>query len=321
MGTIVTLTVVAADESAGEEAIAKGFSEVARLEQLFSSYRSDSDLSRLNSQAGAGPVAVAAELAQLVFTARVLAEQTGGAFNPLMGPVIKAWGIPHNPSVPSPSELALLRPLIDLDGLSVDREQNTIALSRPGMAIGLGGIAKGYTADRVVELLERLAMSGGVVEISGDVRVFGRRPDGRPWRIAVRNPGASNPPHADQPLAVVQMNAGAISTSGDYERFFELDGVRYHHIFDPTTLKPARGVVSVTLMADSAVRADALATAVLVMGVQRGMAFVEGEDALEALMLPADGGLLASSGWPARILSGGDDSGPDDLTIVPRKDK
>lgn len=294
MGTVVTLTVVAADQSSGDAAIQKGFSEIARLEQLFSSYRSDSDLSRLNAQAGAGPVAVAAELVDLVSVARVVAAQTGGAFNPLMGPVIKAWGIPHNPSVPSPDLLLSLRPLIDLDAMSVDGEHMTITLARPAMALGLGGIAKGYTADRVVAVLERLGMSGGVVEISGDVRVFGCKPDGLPWNIAVRDPKDGT-----KPLAVVEMKAGAISTSGDYERFFELDGVRYHHILDPNTLAPARGVVSVSLVASSAVRADALATAVLVMGERRGMALVDRTDTLEALMLLADGRLVASRGWPA----------------------
>jgi len=293
MGTIVTLTVVAADRSGGEAAIEKAFSEIARLEQLFSSYRSDSDLSRLNAQAGSGPVAVAEELVELVSMAKALAVQTGGSFNPLMGPVIKAWGIPHNPSVPSAGVLASLRPLLDLDALSVDRERATITLSRPSMALGLGGIAKGYTADRVVSLLERLGIRAALVEISGDVRAFGRRPDGRPWRVAVRNPNSGT-----RPLARLEMEAGAISTSGDYQRFFELDGVRYHHIFDPNTLAPARGVVSVSLLADTGARADALATAVLVMGETHGMALVEHEQSLEALMLLSDGRLLASSGWP-----------------------
>lgn len=298
MGTVVTLSVAAHDEPTGVRALERGFAEVARLEQLLSSYRPDSDLSRLNAQAGTGPVRVPRELAELTHAAAAIAAQTDGAFNPMMGPAIKLWGIPHDPHVPSAGELQAVLPLIELRGLSVRPERATIALARPGMALGLGGIAKGYTADRVVGVLRAAGMRDGVVEISGDVRVFGLGPGRRPWRVGVQDPRGGS-----APLVTIEIRDGAVSTSGDYERFFEVEGVRYHHILDPRTVRPAQGLISVTVLAPLAIDADALATAVLVMGAIDGMAFVERTAGVEALLIDPDQRRLVSSGWPAPLAS------------------
>ncbi len=295
MGTVVTISVVATSKSHGEQSIDRGFAEIARLEQMLSSYRATSVLSRLNAMAGAGPVSVPEEFIELILVAQEVAASTGSAFNPLMGPAVKLWGIPENPRVPSPEALEALRPLTDLAGLSVMPQRGTVALSRPGMALGLGGIAKGYTADRVTEILKGLGVTGGVVAISGDVRVFGTQPDGSPWRVAVQDPGGG-----PDPIAVIEMSGGALSTSGDYQRFFEQDGIRYHHILDPRTLRPTRGLASVSVLTADGVRADALATAVLVMGAVEGLAYVEASAGVEALFVDQNGHLTATSGWPKR---------------------
>jgi len=297
MGTVVTITVAAQSEAAGEYALDAAFAEVVRLDGLLSSYRADSDLSRLNAQAGAGPVSVSPELLDVTARAVEIAAATGGAFNPLVGPAVRRWGIPARPRLPTPAELATLRPLLDLGGLAVNARAGTIALGMPGMTVDVGGIGKGYVADRVTDLLRRRAgISGAVIEVSGDVRAFGTRPAGRPWRVAVRDPRGG-----PVPLGVVALTDGSISTSGTYERFFEIDGVRYHHILDPRTLMPATGLTSVTILAPEATQADGLATAVLVMGVREGMAFVERTAGVEALLLDDDGRVGASSGWPAPV--------------------
>ncbi len=295
MGTTVEITLVAKGEKNGLAAIEAGFAEVARLEAIFSSYRQDSDLSRVNRGAAGVPVPVPAELAELAATALVYTKLTGGAFNPLMGPVIKLWGIPENPQVPSEEALEKLRALADPAGLMVDEKAGTVALGTPGMALGLGGIAKGYTADRVAELLVRRGISGGIVAIAGDVRVFGVKPSGSPWKVGVLHPRGE-----PRPMAALEMADGAISTSGDYERYFERDGIRYHHILDPRTLAPARvgKVASVAVTAPSAVRADALATALFVMGPKAGRELVRGLPDVEALFALDDGTLLATEGWP-----------------------
>jgi len=293
MGTSVTIKVVTADAGLAQAALDAGFAEVAAMEQMFSSYRTDSDLSRVNRGAGRGPVAVPDGFVALVAAAKGLALESSGAFNPLLGPAIALWGIPHDPHVPGNTALAAIRPLIALDGLSWDEGAGTVTLAHSGMALGLGGIAKGYTADRVVARLKDLHITAGIVAVAGDVRVFGQRPDGTAWRLGLRDPDGGA-----QPLLRLTVASGAISTSGDYERFFEIDGVRYHHILDPRSLYPARGVRSVTVTAPSGLLADGLATALFVMGSKEGLALVERTNGVEALFVLASGDQMASEGWP-----------------------
>jgi thiamine biosynthesis lipoprotein len=296
MGTTVEITVVAPSQATGEAAVAAGFAEVERLEQVFSSYRADSELSTLNAKAGSGPVSASGDMVDLVGRAVAIARETGGAFNPLMGPAINLWGIPEHPRVPSDAELAALRPLTDVGGVIVTPGNHTVTLARAGMALGLGGIAKGYTADRVAALLRHRGISAGIVAVAGDLHVFGTRPDGRPWRVGVRHPRRS-----DRPMAALLLTDGAVSTSGDYERFFEVDGKRYHHILDPRTLRPAAETVAVTVLARDGTTADGLATALFVMGPKAGLALVERLPGVEALFAAPDGAVTASSGWPAPV--------------------
>jgi thiamine biosynthesis lipoprotein len=293
MGTTVELTVVAPTPEAGEAALKAGFAEVARLEQVFSSYRTDSELAAVNARAGSGPTPASSDFVTLLARSLAVARDTGGAFNPLMGPVIKLWGIPQAPKVPTPEELVALKPLVDLKGVTVNAKAGTVTLARPGMALGFGGIAKGYTADRVKALLEARGIRAGIVAVAGDLRVFGTRPDGSPWRIGVRHPRDDT-----KPLATLALTDGAVSTSGDYERFFVVDGKRYHHILDPRTLWPATDAVSVTVLAPQGVVADGLSTALFVMGVDAGQALVERTPGVEALFVAPDGTVTASSGWP-----------------------
>lgn len=294
MGTTVEITVVAGSTDEGERAISEGFSEVARMELMFSSYRQDSDLARVNAAAGHGPVPVPRPFVELLEKAKKVAEVSDGAFNPLVGPAVKLWGIPEAPQVPSREELERLLPLTALGGLSVSAADGTVALSRPGMALGLGGIAKGYTAERVAARLRERGIGAGIVAVAGDIRTFGTRPDGQPWRIGVRRPRAGA-----EPAAVLEMGDGAVSTSGDYERYFELGGVRYHHILDPRTLWPARsGTAGVTVLAPDAATADGLATALFVMGPQAGLQLVQRLPGVEALYIAEDGTQSASAGWP-----------------------
>jgi len=294
MGTTVTITVVAADSNKAQSALDLGFAEVAAMEAIFSSYRTDSDLARVNAAAGDTPVTVPEPFIALLEHARTVAWQSHGAFNPLVGPAIKRWGIPEAPRVPSDTELAELRSLLDLSEIHINPIHGEVYLARPGMALGLGGIAKGFSADRVVARLKEYGILAGIVAVAGDVTTFGQRPDGAPWRIGVRNPKGG-----DAPLRQLALSDGAVSTSGDYERFFELDGVRYHHILDPRTLHPARaGLTAVSVIAPSGVLADGYATALFVMGSRAGVALVEQLDGVEALFVTDTGAVITTGGWP-----------------------
>jgi thiamine biosynthesis lipoprotein len=299
MGTTVELTVVAPTPEAGEAALKAGFAEVARMEQVFSSYRTDSELAAVNARAGSGATPASADFVTLLGRSLAVAKDTGGAFNPLMGPVIKLWGIPEAPRVPSDDELAALAPRVDPEGLVVDSAAGTVALARAGMALGFGGIAKGYTADRVTALLKARGIRAGIVAVAGDIRTFGRRPDGRPWRIGVRHPR-----DPERSLVTLELTDAAVSTSGDYERYFEVDGRRYHHILDPRTLRPAEGAVSVTVLAPDGTTADGLSTALFVMGAKAGREAVEARPGVEALFVAPGGSVTASSGWPGEVPAG-----------------
>lgn len=289
MGTSVSLTVAAKGNRLGERALDAGFAEVARLEGVFSSYRTNSDLARVNRGAGAGVVSVPPEFIELTRRAFAITDLTDGAFNPLVGPAVKLWGIPENPRKPAAAELEGLLPLLEPSWVTV--EDTGVGLKAAGMALGFGGIAKGYTADRVADLLASIpGISGAVVAIAGDIRVFGTRPDGSPWRVGVKRPKGGTE-------SILSMTSGAVSTSGNYARFFELDGVRYHHILDPRTLMPSRAVTAVSVTAPDATTTDALATALFVMGADDGLALVTRMDGAEALFILPDGIRRASPGW------------------------
>jgi thiamine biosynthesis lipoprotein len=185
---------------------------------------------------------------------------------------------------------------VDLHGVHVDVRDRTISLERAGMRIDVGGIGKGYAADRAVEMMRKAGAEAGVVALSGDIKTFGRLPDGLPFPVGIQHPRKEG-----RVLAWIDLQDEAISTAGDYERFFERDGVRYHHILDPKTLQPARGCQSVTVIAREGVWADGLDTGIFVMGPERGMELVERLADVEAIIVDAEGRMLVSSGLKNRI--------------------
>jgi len=296
MGTTVAITVVAPTDAEGYRALEAGFAEVAHMDAVFSNYRQDSDLARVNRQAGKGPATVPEVFVDLTRRSLDMVRISGGAFNPLVEPAVKLWGIPQTPRVPTEAQLAVLRHLTDPANVRVTAD--SVELVHPGMSIGFGAIAKGYTADRVTALLRARGIRAGIVAVAGDVRAFGHRPDGAPWHIGVRPPRGDGPDA--QPLDTLEMTDGAVSTSGDYERFFEIDGVRYHHILDPRTLWPSKGVRSVTVRAPDGATADGLATALFVIGPDAGVPLAESLPGVSALFVDQAGRVIASRGWPGR---------------------
>jgi len=272
MGTEVVITIHSGEGGftgrKWEAAADSAFAEIARIERLAWS----GELATLNDSAAAGsPVKISDELYGLIDHAFEISETTGEAFTPTLGPLVNAWGIAFGkPRLPRPGEIDTL----------VYRARHTVLTETNGglvwlrprnAAIELGGIAKGYAVDRAVEVLQQEGMTAGMVWAGGDLRVFGSKPDGKPWRIGVRHP--RNP---SEFLAVIELpEPMAVATSGDYERFFEVDGVRYHHILDPETGYPARKSVSSTAVAGTCMDADAFATAFFVMGPEWAVPFGE----------------------------------------------
>lgn len=296
MGTLVTVTAFASETHIAQRAVQAGFSEIKRLEQLLSTWRADSELSRVNAEAGQQPVAVSQETLELVARGLEIARLTRGGFNIALGPAIEAWSVTERQHVPDDAELQKLKPLVDWTAIQVDLTRRTIYLPQKGMRIDIGGIGKGYAADRVVEVMKRAGATGGVVALSGDIRAFGKHQDSKGFTIGIQHPRQD---HAV--LAILDLQDEAISTAGDYERFFERDGIRYHHILDPQTLRPARGCQSVTVIAKEGTVADGLDTGIFVLGAKAGMALVEQLPGIEAIIVDDAGEITVSSGLRHRV--------------------
>ena len=296
MGTLVKITAVARSESVAQAAATAGFAEIRRLEELLSTWIPTSELSRVNAAAGVMPVHVSPETLTVVQRAVQASEMTDGGFNIAIGPAVDAWSVMEGQRIPTESELDALRPLVDLMSVHVDVREQTIFLEKAGMRIDVGGIGKGYAADQTVDALRRAGAVAGVVALSGDIKTFGRLPGGKMFPVGIQHPRQDG-----AVLAWIDLQDEAISTAGDYERFFEREGVRYHHILDPRTLQPARSCQSVTVIAREGVWADGLDTGIFVMGAERGMELVEQLPDVEAIIVGQDGHLLVSSGLKQRI--------------------
>jgi FAD:protein FMN transferase len=296
MGTLVFVTVVAEDVPAAQRAAEAALKEIRRLEELLSTWIPTSELSRLNDVAGREPVKVSRDTMHVLMRSLEVAQLTEGGFNIAVGPAVQAWSVTEQSRIPSEEQLDKLFPLVDLSALQLNEAMGTAYLTRTGMRVDVGGIGKGFAADRAVEAMQVAGATAGVVALSGDIKTFGRMPDGEAFLFGIQHPRKET-----AVLATIELHDEAISTAGDYERFFERAGVRYHHILDPRTLQPARECQSVTVIAKDGVMADGLDTGIFVMGPKRGMELVERLPDVEAVIIDRDGSILVSSGLKSRV--------------------
>ncbi len=263
--------------------------EAFRIERKFSRYRDDSVVSEIARNAGRAPVAVDDETVALVEAALELAQLTGGRFDPTVGVLRRAWNF-REPRVPADDELAALMPHVNHGAVSVG--DGTVFLRAEGMELDLGGVGKEYAVDRVADVLRAHGVTSALLNFAGDVRTIGGRGDGRPWSLGVADPRAPGRCR----FAVRLIGGAGVATSGDYERCFVKDGVRYHHLLDATTGRPARGVMSATVVAASAFLAGRLATAAFLLGPREGLAVIEGTPGVEGCLIDASGAILATPG-------------------------
>ena len=292
MGTAIAVELWCEQRAAGEAAITAVMDEMHRIDRAMSPHKEDSELSRINRYAGAGPVKVSAEMARLIVRAAEFSELSAGAFDITYAAVGHLYDYRHRVR-PSEAEIAAARAAVGWRHLVLDSQAGTVRFARPGMRIDLGGFAKGHAVDNAAAILRRRGISHAMVSAGGDSRVIGDR-RGRPWTIGVRDPRRPGELAAMLPLEDV-----SISTSGDYERYFDADGTRFHHLIDPSTGKSPRGIQSVTILADDGLTCEALSKIVFVLGVERGMALVESQSGVDALVVDAAGALHFSSGLQA----------------------
>jgi thiamine biosynthesis lipoprotein len=296
MGTIVTLTVVASNEKQAQRALTAGFDEIHRLEMLLSTWIPNSELSQVNAEAGRQAVDVSADTLLILQRSLEIARLTNGGFNIAIGPAVQAWNISEDPRIPEQVELDRLRPLIDLRQIRIDVKAGSVFLAKSGMRVDVGGIGKGFAADKAAEAMQAAGAVGGVVALSGDIKTFGRMPDHTLFTIGIQHPRKEG-----VILARITLENEAISTAGDYERYFMRDGIRYHHILDPRTLQPARGCQSVTVIAKEGVMADGLDTGIFAMGPDRGMELIERLPDVEGVIVDSEGNVRISSGLKGRL--------------------
>lgn len=297
MGTLVFLTAVAQDKQLAHDAIEQGFREIHRLEQTLSTWIADSELSRINAAAGQRAVKVGPETMELLEYSLEMARLTESGFNIAIGPAVEAWNVSREGRIPTRAELDATRPLMDLSAVQIDKEAGTVYLARSGMRVDIGGIGKGYAADFAARVMQEAGASAGVVAISGDIKTFGRLPDGQRFMFGIQHPREEN----GITIGLLELEDEAVSTAGDYQRYFERDGIRYHHILDPQTLQPARLSQSVTIVARTGVLADGLDTGIFVMGPEKGMVLIERLPGVEGVIVAADGAVFVSSGLQGRL--------------------
>jgi FAD:protein FMN transferase len=289
MGTAIRVELWSDEGAAGEAAIDAVMAEMHRIDQTMSPHKPQSELSRINRDAAAGPVRLSAEMFALLERAIGFSELSDGAFDITYASVGHLYDYRERVR-PTEAALEQARAAIGWRHLILDTNARSVRFAHPGTRIDLGGFAKGHAVDNATAILARRGITSAIVTAGGDSRVIGDR-RGRPWTIAIRDPR-----RAGEVVAVLPLEDVAISTSGDYERFFEQDGVRFHHLIDPKTGKSPDTVHSVTILGADGLTTEALSKTVFVMGLEKGMRLIESQQGVDAVVVDAAGRLHYSSG-------------------------
>jgi thiamine biosynthesis lipoprotein len=291
LGTVCSVNLY---EGGNSRIYAAVFSRIREIEGIMSANLADTEIDRINRNAGKSATVVSGELLDLLEHARAYAGISGGAFDPTVGPLVKLWGIGgDDPRVPGREEIATALALTDYRDLVIDREAGTAFLRRPGQALDLGAIAKGYAADQAVSVAEKAGVRRAIIDLGGNVFAWGERRRGEAWRIGIQDPRQER----GVSLGTLRVSNKSVVTSGVYERYFEEGGKRYHHILSTKDGYPVEnGLIAVTVTADLSMDADALSTAIFALGYEKGRALVETRPGAEAVFVFEDSRVILSSG-------------------------
>lgn len=289
MGTAIRVELWHEEPTMGEAALDAVMEEMHRIDRAMSPFKPESELSRLNREAAKAPVSITKEMFELVARSIEFSKLSDGAFDITFASVGSMFDY-RNGIKPTAEQIAAALPGINYRNIQLDRRRRTIRFARDSVRIDLGGIAKGYAVDNCVALLKARGVKEGLVMAGGDSRVLGDK-RGRPWMIGIRDPRRK-----DVMVAMIPLVDAAISTSGDYERYFEADGVRYHHILDPRTGTSPTGVRSVTIIGPDATTTEGISKSVFIMGPERGIRFVESLPGIDAVIIDGDGNMHYTAG-------------------------
>ena len=293
MGTVVSIAVFGMDDDVASSMVDVAWREIALVESTMTRYSGASEVERLNAHGGG---VASRAVVDVVSRALDAAAMSGGAFDPTVGPLSDLWDFRDDMELPEHAALLAALERVGHERVTVDTASLSVELG--GAELDLDGIAKGHAVDRAVTALQSMGVPAALVDAGGDIRTVGVGPRRGRWRIGVKDP------RDEGLLGVLTLETGSVATSGDYQRCGFVDGVRYHHILSPRTGYPARGVMSATVVCDDCILADALATAVFVMGPSEGMRFIENRDGVEGVIVSGDEEteeVLVSSGLSDRF--------------------
>jgi thiamine biosynthesis lipoprotein len=288
MGTVIEITLIGDHEEKTDKAALQAFQEIKRMEHLMSSRVESGDVFRINQSSGKEWVRVSPETIQVIKKAQEVSELSRGGFDITVGPLTELWRKAREKKIPpSAEEVKEKLDLVNFKNIKIDRD-GKVFLEKKGMAIDLGGIAKGYAVDRVFDVLRSLGYTNFIVNAGGDLRVGGTK-NNQPWSIGIQNPR-----DPQKLLARISVSDMAVATSGDYEKFFIYERKRYHHIFDPKNGFPTEGCQSVTIATKDCITADGLATAVFVLGPEKGFSLCQRLNGVQCLIVDREGKIILS---------------------------
>ena len=288
MGTFARVVAIAEDSGTAKKCIQAAFLEIHSVDELMSDYKSDSEISKINLDAYKAPVRVSKPTFEVLQTSIKFSKLTHGAFDITVGPLVDLFHSAQEKGVaPGKEQIAQAKLKVGFEKLKLDNQNSTVTFSVDGMRVDLGGIAKGYAIDKAVEAMQQCGAIGGMVDIGGDIRCFGAPPKHRKqWLIGLQDPNTTTDEFGmGQSLLVLKLTDAAIATSGGYRRFALIEGKKYSHIIDTKTGYSSNQLASVTIISKNAIDVDALATAVSVMGQERGLALIEELPQTEALLI------------------------------------
>lgn len=292
IGTVCTITLYDSDDAT---IIDKAFARLSELEDILSINKTGTELDKVNEMAGKSPVKVSKDTLNVVKKGLEYSSLSNGALDITVGPLVKLWGIgTEHAKVPSQDEIDEAKNLINYKDVIINEDDSTIYLEKPNMIIDLGAIAKGYAADEIVKILKDNDVNSAIINLGGNIFALGEKIDGDPWKVGIQNPEQDR----NSTIGYVSVKNKSIVTSGVYERYFEEDGKKYHHILSPETGYPYENeILGVSIISDDSIDGDSLSTTLFALGVEKGLDLVESTKGIDAIFITKDNKLYMSDGF------------------------
>ena len=292
IGTVCTITLYDSDDAT---IIDKAFARLSELEDILSINKTGTELDKVNEMAGKSPVKVSKDTLNVVKKGLEYSALSNGALDITVGPLVKLWGIgTEHAKVPSQDEINTAKNLINYKDVVINEDESTIYLEKPNMIIDLGAIAKGYAADEIVKILKDNDVNSAIINLGGNIFALGEKIDGNPWKVGIQTPNEDR----NSTIGYVSVKNKSIVTSGVYERYFEEDGKKYHHILSPETGYPYENeILGVSIISDDSIDGDSLSTTLFALGVEKGLELVESTKGIDAIFITKDNKLYMSDGF------------------------